>query len=87
MKTALISLSVLIGSFAVAASIVFTGRWEISAVPGDAFTVYRLDWWNGAIDHCAADTGGYTSASDISSFFERSGNTVHIICRHAKLAT
>jgi hypothetical protein len=80
-------LAVLAGSLVIAASILFIGRWEISAIPGDTFTVYRLDRWNGAIDHCAADTGGYTSASDISSFYERSGNTVRIVCRRAKPAT
>ena len=49
-------LAILFGCLTIAAAILFIGRWEISAVPGDTpFKVFRLDRWTGTIDYCSPD--------------------------------
>jgi hypothetical protein len=63
--------AVLAGAALIAASILFVGRFEISAVgygsgPGEGATsqeaVYRLDRWTGQIAYCSLD--GYGLSTD-----------------------
>jgi hypothetical protein len=42
-------LAMLAGALAIAASIVFIGRWQMTAEAG---SLYRLDRWTGAVEFC-----------------------------------
>ena len=63
MKTALVVVAILAGSLAIAASILFVGRWQIAAAAygysqspasedQDYEAVYRLNRWTGEVDYC-----------------------------------
>lgn len=63
-----LELAVLGAAAIIAASILFIGRWQISAVglgygyDEDGYsseTVYRLDRWTGEIDTCLQQRGGF----------------------------
>jgi len=69
---------VLLGAIIIAASILFIGRYTISAVGygagsdnANTESVYRLDRWTGQLEDC--QLGG----SDIRDYFARAARTGH----------